>query len=63
MNTVGSQLFVGHFAPEDVASVESRLRDCLLHVDRSSVARAGDVLVKVELAGTEQVARVTNTGR
>ncbi len=61
VNTVGSQLFVGHFALEDVASVESRLRDCLLQVDRSSVVLDGDVSV-IEFEGEGRVGR-HRTGR
>ena len=61
MNTVGSQLFVGHFAPEDVASVESCLRDCLLQVDRSSVVLDGDVSA-IEFEGESKVGQ-HRTGR
>jgi hypothetical protein len=56
VNGVGSQLFVGHSASEDVASVESRLRDCLVKLDRSSVVRGGDVSV-IEFEGEVRVGR------
>jgi hypothetical protein len=56
VNGVGSQLFVGHSASEDVASVESHLRDCLVKLDRSSVVRGEDVSV-IDFEGEGRVGR------